>query len=63
MKKRNFDYVKIELCRQCGGTGYLEPAAESAIVPVCPVCNGSGRVKKRTAGSVTIEAYDHDSGC
>ncbi|MBQ7210518.1 MAG: molecular chaperone DnaJ [Paludibacteraceae bacterium] len=56
MKVRQFEYNRIDLCRDCHGVGYLPPD-EDGITPVCPVCSGSGRVKKTTKGTVTIEPY------
>lgn len=64
-KVRNYDKESIEVCRNCKGTGvaYTVPefhpyGKEDDPIPYkCPVCNGSGRVKKRLKIEITIEPY------
>lgn len=69
--KKEFDYTRIEVCRICQGTGTvkaqitscksqdLQPRAETFTDTRCPVCLGSGMVKKTLKGTVTIEPYDN----
>lgn len=55
MKKRPFKYTKIDLCRNCQGCGVVEAEDFGRMMPVCPVCGGTGRIKKTIEGTVTIE--------
>ena len=69
-KVRNYDTERIEVCRNCKGTGvaYTEPefhpyGKEDDPQPYeCPVCQGSGRVKKTLNIKITIEPYPGKSG-
>lgn len=69
-KVRNYDKESIEVCRNCKGTGvaYTEPefhpyGKEDDPQPYeCPVCQGSGRVKKTLNIKITIEPYPGKSG-
>lgn len=69
-KVRNYDKESIEVCRNCKGTGvaYTLPefhpyGKEDAPEPYeCPVCQGSGRVKKTLNIEITIEPYPGKSG-
>ena len=64
-KVRNYDKESIEVCRNCKGTGvaYTVPefhpyGKEDDPQPYeCPVCQGSGRVKKTLNIEITIEPY------
>lgn len=57
-KRREFSRDTIEVCRNCRSEG--EVAVESfngeRRVP-CPICGGSGLVRKRIEGTVTVEPY------
>ena len=55
--KTNFDYKKVELCLNCQGEGYIIKERHKL---ECPVCRGSGRVVKRTRGTVEVEPYKAD---
>lgn len=59
-KRKEFVNEKIELCRNCQGTGEVEtkPVFGRAKVETCPVCGGSGLMKKRTEGVVMVEPYN-----
>lgn len=69
-KVRNYDKESIEVCRNCKGTGvaYMVPkfhpyGKEDDPQPYeCPVCRGSGRVKKTSNIRITIEPYPGKSG-
>lgn len=59
--KHTFRKRRVELCGACFGGGFA-PAAEGAtVMPVCPVCAGSGRVAKTWEGTVTVEPYAPDT--
>lgn len=55
-KVRQYKFDKIEICRNCGGTG-KEKTIRSLFKSKCPVCNGSGRVDKHTEINITIKPY------
>lgn len=49
-KTREYRKATVELCRNCGGRGYVHDSGfcgdrlmEVSVVP-CPVCDGRGRV-------------------
>lgn len=66
----NYEKESIEVCRNCKGTGiaYTVPefhpyGREDDPQPYeCPVCRGSGRVKKTLNIEITIEPYPGKSG-
>lgn len=68
-KVRNYKNERIEVCRNCQGTGiaYTVPefhhyGKEDAPEPYeCPVCKGSGRIRKTQNIEITIEPYRNDS--
>lgn len=55
-KIRQYESTKIEVCRNCGGTG-KDKTIKSLFRSKCPVCEGSGRVKKHTAITVTVSSF------
>lgn len=67
-KMREYRRTTVELCRNCGGRGYVAeeyvsgpedgswPKAGRSPRP-CPVCDGRGRVWKVNEGSVKIEPF------
>lgn len=64
MKKcKEFAYEKIELCRNCGGTGKVETVdgfrvfKRTSKTETCPVCGGTGRMMKHITGTVEVEPY------
>lgn len=61
LKETPFQSEKIEICRNCQGVGFVPNGYNGQAQPVCPVCGGSGRVKKTTRGIVTIEPYYDNS--
>lgn len=69
-KVRNYNKESIEVCRNCKGTGVaytvpeLHPCGkEDDPQPYeCPICRGSGRVKKTLNIKITIEPYPDKSG-
>ena len=59
-KRKEFVNEKIELCRNCQGTGKVEnkPVFGRAKIEVCPICKGSGLMKKHIEGVVVVEPYN-----
>lgn len=67
-KVRKYESRKIEVCRNCGGEGMVNPKLEgnwlmrhiqAADGPVaCEVCGGTGRVRKHTEITVTVRSFD-----
>lgn len=59
-KRREFVNDKIELCRNCQGTGKVEtkPVLGRARMETCPECRGLGMMKKHIEGVVVVEPYD-----
>lgn len=66
-KQRHYEINKIEICRNCGGAGCVNPQVEGSWllrrlqcpdrrVP-CDVCNGTGRIDKHTEINITIKPY------
>ncbi|MBR6905208.1 MAG: hypothetical protein IKN32_10200 [Bacteroidales bacterium] len=55
-KIRQITFDKIEICRNCGGTG-KEKTIRALFKSTCPVCNGSGRVDKHTEINITVEPH------
>ncbi len=55
--KHTFRRQHVEICLACQGGGFAAAADGSSVMPVCPLCQGSGRVVKTWEGTVTIEAY------
>lgn len=59
MKETSFNYSKIALCGDCGGTGWVDDSSLLRKRKVkCLTCNGTGRVVKVHKGTVTIEPYN-----
>ena len=58
-KTRNYKFDKIEICRNCLGTGVVD-----SLLPFttkqCPVCDGSGRVEKHTEITIKVEAFKEE---
>lgn len=65
MKTRDYTSARVEVCRNCGGSGVVldtppfhpHGRENEAIPRKCPVCVGSGRVRKRLEIKVTIEPF------
>ena len=51
-KEREYNYDRIELCRNCHGLGRVMG------VKGCPVCEGNGVVKKTVRIAVSIEPFE-----
>ena len=66
-KVRQYESSKIEICRNCGGSGMVHPQVEGNWLlrrmqcpdrlVACEVCGGTGRVKKHTAITVTVRSF------
>lgn len=67
-KERQYQFEKIEICRNCGGMGRVEPEREWRLKRIlglpkgvasgeCEVCGGTGRVKKRTEITITVRPF------
>lgn len=67
-KTRKYRKTTVELCRNCGGRGYVtedhffehEDGSSQKVGHTtcpCPVCDGRGRVWKVNEGSVKIEPF------
>lgn len=58
-KEREHTSERIELCRNCGGTGLADDAGLLTVRKVtCQVCKGSGRIDKTIRVNVTIKPYE-----
>lgn len=58
-KRTEFNRTRVEVCRNCSAEGTVEVDSFSGRHRVkCPICGGSGLVKKRTVGTVTVEPYE-----
>lgn len=68
MKTRQYHSDRIEICRNCLGTGIVNPEKDKTGLirrildcdgrkHPCHVCNGSGRVRKVTDITIMVEAY------
>ncbi|MBQ8958874.1 MAG: hypothetical protein IJ057_10350 [Bacteroidales bacterium] len=66
-KVRQYESKRIEICRNCGGTGHVTPKVEGnfllrrlqcpeRLVP-CDVCDGSGRVEKTINIAITVKSF------
>lgn len=55
-KVREYEFEKIEVCRNCGGTG-KEKTVMGLLRSACMVCGGSGRVRKTTEIKVTVRSF------
>ena len=53
-KTRNYKFDKIEICRNCLGEGKLKSLFKYT---TCPVCEGSGRVRKTGEITITVEPF------
>lgn len=65
-KVRQYESTKIEICRNCKGSGMVHAQLEgnwlirrmqSDLVATCDVCNGTGRVEKHTDITVTVRSF------
>lgn len=66
-KVRNINRERIEVCRNCQGSGITYPVpdfhahSKGELEPTtCPVCEGSGRITKKLNVSITITPYKED---
>ncbi len=53
-KVRKFTSERIEICRNCLGSGTVDALFTTKR---CPVCEGSGRVDKTTEITITVEPH------
>lgn len=62
-KRTEFTRNTIEVCRNCKSEGTVEVDSFSGAHRVsCPICGGSGLVRKRIVGEVTVEPYKKKAG-
>lgn len=62
-KRREFSRDTIEVCRNCRAEGKVEVGGfNGSHEAKCPVCGGSGLVRKHIEGSVTVEPYEKKQG-
>lgn len=57
-KERTYNKVRIEVCRNCHGVGLIRTEGNNygnQGLQQCPICRGSGRVKKTMNVNITIE--------
>lgn len=67
-KVRKYESRKIEICRNCGGSGMVHPQVEGNWLlrrmqcpdrlVACDVCGGTGRVRKLVEITVTVESFN-----
>lgn len=53
-KTTEFESSRIEICRNCRGTGRVRKWDGEE--KTCPICDGRGRVRKTTKGVLTVES-------
>lgn len=59
-KVTTFHRDTVEACRNCRAEGYVaKPESGKTYYgkEVCPVCEGSGLIRKRIEGSVTVSPH------
>lgn len=58
-KRREFTRDTIEVCRNCKAEGkvMVETPFDEDIKATCPICGGSGLVRKHIEGFVSVEPY------
>lgn len=57
-KRREFNRDSIEVCRHCKSEGYIETKTPFGVSKEkCHTCGGSGLMRKRITGTVTVEPY------
>lgn len=62
-KRTEFCRNSIEVCRNCKSDGTVEVDSFNGKHRVkCPICGGSGLVRKRIVGEVNIEPYEKRAG-
>ena len=52
-KEKEFETTRLEVCRNCHGTGKVYGFLE---LTTCPVCDGRRVVKKTVKGVLTVES-------
>lgn len=58
-KRTEFTRDTIEVCRNCKAEGKVEvDSFNGRHKAMCPICGGSGLVRKHIEGSVTVESYE-----
>lgn len=58
-KRREFSRVLVEVCRNCRAEGYVHHAVDGKLYGMerCPVCGGSGLIRKKITGTIIVEPY------
>lgn len=59
MRETRFKNETIRECTECGGTGKV--IAQEGWSEICPVCEGTGMVKRTAEGTVRYESYRPES--
>lgn len=49
---------RVEICRNCHGTGRTDENSLFRSKDRCPVCNGSGRVIKTITLTIDVKPYE-----
>lgn len=62
-KRREFSRTSVEVCRNCKADGYVSGIDVSCetVITKCPICGGSGLIKKTTVGMITVEPYEKNA--
>lgn len=56
-KRREFNRTAIEVCRNCKAAGTVTGVSGDGHKQPCPICGGSGLIKKHIVGVMVVESY------